>query len=289
MIINTILQSMIYVPLILGIFLSFKLLKLTDLTADGSFVLGAAIYARLISDGYYYGISIILGILGGFTVGVILAFIQKNNRVPSIVASILCVFMLYSVNILIMGRPNISLIPYDTYFSLLMDTNETLANIAVLSIIMIISIIFFILVSSKLGLIIRAFGTNYQLTKEQCYRPELVRLIGLGISNALYALSGILLVHIQNFADVNMGLGIALIGIGSVIIGLQLFISVGFIDINRFYGKREILSCIVGIFFYFLLVNILLKLSIDPTILKLILGIILTLTFTFKIKGVVNE
>ncbi len=288
MIINTILQSMIYIPLILGIFLSFKLLKLTDLTADGSFVLGAAIYARLISDGYAYSISIILAILGGFTVGIILAFIQKNNRVPSIVASILCVFMLYSVNILIMGRPNISLIPYDTHFSLLMDANETLANIIILTCVAILSIIFTILVKSKLGLIIRAFGTNYELTKEQGYRPELIRVIGLGISNTLYAISGILLVHMQNFADINMGLGIALIGIGSVIIGLQLFVSIGFIDIERFYGRREIFACIAGIFFYFLLVNILLHLSVDPTILRLVLGIILTLTFIFKIKGVVK-
>lgn len=285
MIIDTLFQSILYVPLILGIFLSFKLLRLTDLTADGSFVMGAGLYARLSIEGVpYYG-CIFIGILGGFCVGLILAYIQKNNRVPSIVASIICVFMLYSINMLVMGRPNISLLCHMTPLSDLMDTNPFLFNILLLSIVVLVTLIFLSVVKSKIGLILRAFGVNYDLTKHHGYRPELIRSLGLGMSNALYATSGILCAQVQKFADINMGLGVALIGIGSVIIGAQLFIRIGLMSPKRFKSHHEIIASIVGIFLYFLLMNILLNLSLNPLYLKLILGLLLVLTFTCKIKG----
>jgi len=222
-IIDTLLQSILYIPLILGIFLSFKLLRLTDLTADGSFVMGAGLYARLSLEGApYYG-CIFTGVLGGFVIGLALAYIQKNNRVPSILASIICVFMLYSINMLVMGSPNISLLCHMTPLSNLMDSNPFLSNALLFGIVTLIILTFLGIVKSRAGLILRAFGVNYDLTKHQGYRPELIRSLGLGISNALYATSGILCVQVQKFADINMGLGIALIGIGSVIIGTQLF------------------------------------------------------------------
>ncbi len=284
MIIDTIFQSIVYIPLILGIFLSFKLLRLTDLTADGSFVMGAGLYARLSIEGIpYYG-CIFMGILGGFCVGLALAYIQKNNRVPSIVASIICVFMLYSINILVMGCPNISLLTHNTPLSDLMDASPLIFNALLLGIVTLITLIFLGVVKSKIGLILRAFGVNYDLTNHHGYRPELIRSLGLGSSNALYATSGILCVQVQKFADINMGLGIALIGIGSVIIGAQLFIRIGLITPERFKSNREIIASVIGIFLYFLLMNILLSLSLNPLYLKLVIGILLVLTFTYKIK-----
>lgn len=289
MIVDTISQSILYVPLILGIFLSFKLLRLTDLTADGSFVMGAGLYARLSIEGMpFYG-CVIMGILGGFFVGLVLAYIQKNNRVPSIVASIICVFMLYSINMLVMGCPNISLLSHMTPLSTLMDFSPFMFNGLLFGIVALITLTFLVLVKSKIGLILRAFGVNYALTKHHGYRPELIRSLGLGISNALYATSGILCVQVQNFADINMGLGIALIGIGAVIIGAQLFVTTGLITAERFKSNREIVAAIVGIFLYFLLMNVLLSFSLNPLYLKLILGVLLILTFTCKIKGVSYE
>lgn len=286
MIIDTIHQSILYIPLILGVFLSFKLLRLTDLTADGSFVMGGGLYARLSIEGIpFYG-CIIIGILGGFFIGLVLAYIQKNNRVPSIVASIICVFMLYSINMLVMGCPNISLLSHITPLSTLMDFSPFMFNGILFGIVTLIILTFLVLVKSKIGLILRAFGVNYGLTKHYGYRPELIRSLGLGLSNALYATSGILCVQVQNFADINMGLGIALIGIGSVIIGAQLFVTTGLITPERFKSNREIIAAIVGIFLYFLLMNVLLSFSLNPLYLKLILGILLILTFTCKIKGV---
>jgi putative tryptophan/tyrosine transport system permease protein len=286
MIIDTIFQSILYIPLILGIFLSFKLLRLTDLTADGSFVMGAGLYARLSIEGIpYYG-CIFMGIFGGFCVGFALAYIQKNNRVPSIVASIICVFMLYSINMLVMGCPNISLLTHSTPLSDLMDSSPFLFNALLLGTVNLITLIFLGVVKSKIGLILRAFGINYDLTNHHGYRPELIRSLGLGISNAFYATSGILCVQVQKFADINMGVGIALIGIGFVIIGAQLFIRIGLIAPERFKSHREIIASIVGIFLYFLFMNILLSLSLNPLYLKLFLGILLVLTFTSKIKGV---
>ncbi|MCP3659732.1 MAG: ABC transporter permease [Bacteroidetes bacterium] len=286
MLIDTILQSMVYIPMILGIFLTFKLLKLTDLTADGSFVLGSGIYSRFLLMKYPYFACIILGVLGGFLVGTFLAFIQRNNKIPSLIASILCVFMLYSVNLLVMGRPNISLLEYNTPFNLLLEKNENVANLLIFLVICLIVILFIILIKSKLGLIIRAFGCNYNLTKQENYKPELIRLFGLGLSNSLYAISGILTTHIQCFCDINMGVGIALIGIGSVIIGIQLFSILGIVKSIKFFVVRETFASIVGICFYFLLMNLLLRLNIDPNLLKLVLGLVLTFIFAIKFKSI---
>ena len=276
MIADTILQIVVYIPLILGIFLSFKLMRLTDLTADGSFVIGAAIFARFIGDGFPYGIAILLSVIGGFCVGVVLAYIQKNNRVSSIVASVLCVFMLYSVNLLIMGRPNI-------YLGSSLDSNIVFFIPLTVAC---IGLLFIAVIRSKVGLICRAFGVNYTLTKRHGYRPELIRVLGLGTSNALYAISGILIVHLQRFADVNMGHGVALIGIGSVTIGIQLFISFGLIDSDKFNCYNAVGASILGIFLYFLLSYFLLRMDIDPLYLKLILGMLLSLTFIYKVRGV---
>ena len=285
MFIDTLMQCLVYCPLILGIFLSFKLLRLTDLTADGSFVLGAGLYARLTLEELPYFACIFIGIFGGFCVGLVLAYIQKNNRVPSIVASILCVFMLYSINLLVMGRPNISLLYHETSFWKLVEYSSLCANTLLLTIVTLIVVAFLGLVKSKWGLTLRAFGFNYNLTKRQGYFPERIRSLGLGLSNALYATSGVLCVHVQRFADITMGQGIALIGIGSVIIGLQLFITLGLIDSDRFRGGHEVIACGVGIFLYFFLMNILLSFSLDPLYLKLVLGLLLTFVFTCKIKG----
>lgn len=283
--IDTFFQSIIYIPLIFGIFLSFSLLRLTDLTADGSFVMGAGLYARLTLEGAPYGLCIFAGVLGGFSVGLALAYIQKNNRVPSLVASILCVFMLYSLNLLIMGRPNISLLSFVTPFSQVMEVDPLIANLFLIGGVGGIVCAFLFLVQSKAGLLLRAFGVNAALMKNYHYKPELIRSLGLGLSNALYATSGILCAQTQYFADVNMGFGVALMGIGAVLIGIQFFIVTGFIDPERFKGNREILACIMGLFFYFLLMNILLSFSVDPRYLKLILGMLLIFAFMIKIKG----
>ncbi|MCP4923121.1 MAG: ABC transporter permease [bacterium] len=285
---ETLLQSALYVPLILGIFLSFRVLKLTDLTADGSFVLGAGIFARLTIEGVGWFPALLAALLGGFVVGLILAYIQKGDRVPSIVASILCVFMLYSVNMLVMGRPNISLLFHENLFSGWMNDSPDLFDTGVILFSLILMLIFIKGIVSHSGLKARAFGVNKTLLKRQGYHPEWIRSCGLGVSNSLYALSGVLVARIQMFSDVNMGLGVALIGIGSVIIGTQIFILIGVIDPQRFKGGREVVACLVGIFLYFFLTRVLLFFSLDSMYLKLVLGVVLTLTFMSHRGGVKN-
>lgn len=285
---NSIEQSLIYIPLILGVYISFKVLKLTDLTADGSFVLGAGIFSRLLSDGVPYGLCLPAALAGGFSVGLVLAFIQKRDRVPSIVASILCVFMLYSVNLLIMGRPNISLLSVSYFFNVMEDSGSFLPRLFIggAALFMVVSLM--ILMQSKYGLLCRAFGSNYALMERLRYSPERIRSLGLGMSNMCYASSGILYAHVQGFADINMGMGVALIGIGAVIIGLQLFAHFNLLREAYFRANREILACLFGIFFYFFAINCLLIFHVDPLYLKMMLGIFLTTIFVTRMKGLKN-
>jgi putative ABC transport system permease protein len=146
--------------------------------------------------------------------------------------------------------------------------------------------IFIFLIQSKAGLIGRAFGMNYSLLQKRGYKPEVVRRIGLVLSNMLYAFSGILCVWAQKFADISMGVGISLIGIGAVIIGGQLFSLVWKRHSSAFNAKSEIFSCILGVIFYFSLMAFFLRMGVDPSSIKLFLGMILTFLFICNVRRI---
>lgn len=300
MVIDILYQSVIYIPLILGIFLSFKILRLTDLTADGSFVLGGGLYARLIMEGYPQGICVLAGLLSGGIIGLVLASIQKDNRVSPLLASILCVFMLQSVNILVMGRSNIALLGKETCWDTANALYPLLSKILGWGAIILLILGFIKILQSKIGLIARAFGLNDQLLKKRGYPAERVRKIGLMCSNILYALSGILCVQTQKFADIGMGMGVSLIGIGAVIIGGQLLVilyplrkilntSYGINFSQGFRADKQVFACILGITSYFGLTRFLLSLNLDPSVIKLISGMILTFLFTCNLGQMIYD
>lgn len=270
--IDPLLQALPYVPLVLGIYISFHILKITDLTADGSFVLGGGLFAKLWVSGLPYGVALLGGLTAGASVGFFLAFLQKDSRMPPLLASIVCVFMLYSVNLLFMGQPNITLLFKPTPF------DQTLTPLMLSTVILIVTLVLLILYTRS-GLVARALGTNPTLLQQRGYCATLVRGLGLGASNALYALSGILCVHVQKFADINMGLGLALMGIGAVMIGRQFFMRCHLLRPDIFQGARDITACIFGICVYFTLMHVLLMGGINPLFLKLALGGTLITTF----------
>lgn len=259
-------QSLTLTPLVLGMFLSYRILKITDLTVDGTYVLGAAIFARFVDVGLFQAVG--LASLAGAIVGVIVAFMQRNNVVNDLISGVLASFMLYSVNLQIMGRPNISTLDAQTFLSFF---NFEIWSIPFGIITIILFIILYILLNSKLGLTLRAFGFNQKLLRTLGKSPEKYRMLGLATSNALAALSGALASQINGFTDINMGLGIALVGIGAVVIGRQLIIK----NNKQFLPIRELTSCFLGIFLYYAALSLLLRFGINPVNLKLILGIVL--------------
>lgn len=192
---------------------------------------------------------------------------QKNNRVNSLIAGILASFMLYSVNLQIMQRPNISTLGMPSLLTIF-NTENWLLPLMITNIIVIFAVV--ILLKGRLGLMLRAFGFNKDLLAILGKPAEFYRTLGLSISNALAALTGTISAQVNGFADINMGFGVALVGIGAIVIGRHILIRN-----NSFNAFKEIFSCFIGILFYFINLSILLRVGIDPINLKLILGIVL--------------
>ncbi|WP_353283896.1 ABC transporter permease subunit [Wolbachia endosymbiont (group A) of Lypha dubia] len=259
-------QSFLILPLILGMYISYEIMKITDLTVDGTYVLGAGIFARTIDFGLFP--ALIFSMLAGMIVGSIVSFMQKNDRICSLIAGILASFMLYSVNLRILRRHNISILGTPTILSLF-NLENWLIPLIITNCIIIISLVF--LLNGRLGLLLRAFGYNKNLLGILGKRPEVYRTIGLALSNGLAALTGALAAQVNGFADINMGIGLALTSVGAIVIGLHIFRG----NPQYFHIFRQVIACFVGIFFYFVSLSSILHIGIDPVNLKLVLGVIL--------------
>lgn len=262
-------QGLLMLPLVFGIYISYCILKITDLTVDGTFVLGAVIFARTLEFGVFSAIA--CSMLGGAIVGVLVSIMQKHNKVSDLVVGILASFMLYSINLNILGRPNISLIDKENILTVT-GIEQWISILAIIACIL-ITIITFVL-KSNIGLYFRAFGYNKKLLNILGKPTEFYRMLGLSLSNSLASLSGALTAQVNCFADINMGIGVALVGIGAVVIGQHLSNSAN----KAFTAMKDLLLCFIGILLYFLSMNLLLIIGINPINLKLILGLLLFFT-----------
>jgi putative ABC transport system permease protein len=269
-------QSFILFPLILGIYISYKVLNVTDLTVEGSFVLGAVVFAKLVAELTNPLLAMIASIVSGALSGIIVALVQRHNKIDSLIAGILMIFMLYSINLQIMGVPNLTTydhVTVNTYFSHLFSHYHEFIFSAFFSAICFILV--FILFKTKLGLNLRAYADNYRLLYKLGKNPEKYRLIGLAISNALAAVSGSLTCQIYDFADINMGFGIALTAIGALLIGIQIIKRI--FKHNNYSVVIDSLACFLGVFLYYSAITIFLNIGVNPINLKLLIGIILIL------------
>lgn len=266
-------QSLFFFPLALGIYISYVILRATDLTVDGSFVLGAAIFARLLSAGIGVGLAFLAATIGGAIAGIGVSLIQYKSRISSLLAGILALFMLYSINFDVMGRPNISLFSSGNLGSVIginsMDGNWIFVGIVVAA----ITILLGGLLLTRYGLVLRAFGDHPQLLQRLGHHIEYYRFAGFALSNLLVACCGAMTAEINGYADLGMGFGMALTGIGTVVIGRQILKP--FYQQHRFHLPLEFGGCAVGVFLYFLAINEFLAWGVNPINLKLLLGIIL--------------
>lgn len=264
-----ILQALLLLPVALGCYLSFYVLRIVDLTTDGSFVLGAGVFAVLVRSQVNVWLAMLLASLAGGVMGFIVGFLQKDGRIDPTIAGILGLFTLQSLNIVIMGRPNLSLlsVPNLSSFSLA-----------------IFAIIIFILVGlvlhSRNGLLLTALGENALLLKNLNFRVNLIKCLGLAFSNFLSASSGVLSAQNFGYADINLGVGVTIIGVGSMMLGI-LFRTLFGIN-QKFYHFLNLFCIFIGVSTYFFFLTFLLKIGINPIYLKLFLGVLISSLFFFK-------
>ncbi len=215
-------QGFAYGLMVLGVYLTFRVLDFPDLTVDGSLPLGAAVSAVAITKGVDPYVSLLLAAGAGFLAGMVTGILNTKFRILHLLASILTMIALYSINIRIMGRPNMTLLGKRTILDPLYSAGMSPSQAApllfgVVSILAVVFLMWFL--HTEMGLAILATGDNKQMITSQGVNTHSVIIFGVGLSNGLVALSGAMVCQNQGAADVNMGVGTIVAGLASVIIG----------------------------------------------------------------------
>jgi putative ABC transport system permease protein len=264
-------QGLAYALVALGIVLSFRVLAFPDLTVDGSFVLGGAVAARLITEGFHPLAGLALALLTGLLAGCITGLLNTRLKINSLLAGILVMTILYSVNLRVMGRSNTPLLNVPTLFTSLENSpHRWWYTILVFGIIVLASkTIIDLFLKTQLGLALRATGDNEQMIRSLGVNTGAMTVLGLGLSNALVALSGALIAQHQGFADVGMGIGMIVAGLAAIIIGETL------IRARTVWMMTG--AALAGSFVYRLIITIGLWLGLAPTDLKMATGVMVIL------------
>lgn len=252
-----------YAILALGLYISFRVLDMPDLTVDGSFVTGAAVSAILCLNNHPFWALPASFIAGCFT-GTITSLLHTKLKIQMLLAGILSMLALYSINLKIMGgKPNLSLLNKDTMFTVFENAvMKDYAKIIIISGVVVFCLVaLFLFLNTKLGFAIRATGNNEYMARAQGVNTDFTKLIGLAISNALVAMSGAILAQYQSFTDIGMGVGMIVIGLASIMMGEVLF------------GVKSVLRMLIavalGSVIYRFIIAFALQLGMPPTDLKL--------------------
>jgi putative ABC transport system permease protein len=249
-----------------GIFISMKIFNIPDITTDGSYTLGAVITAVLLTQHWNIYLIIPIVMLCGAIAGALTAFIHTRLKIDALLAGILVMTALYSINLTILGRSFVPLINIDTVFTSIHLFNNSIYN-EILTGIIFITIIVLILsyiLKTDFGIAMRATGNSASMTRALGINNNKMKIIGLAMANSLTALSGFLVAQYQNFTDINMGIGIVITGLGSVLIGDAL--------INWFNVRKigwQLFSVITGSIVFQLVLAFTLSIGVNPNLLKL--------------------
>jgi len=276
---NTFEQGLLFAFLGLGVLLTFRFFRFPDLTAEGSYPLGGAVVAALLVSGVNPFAATFAAALAGALAGIVTAVIHTRLRINSIIAGIIVMTAVYTVNLRVMGRANTPLLTTPSIFGDIIAALNALGlplrenvvtNIAILAVfVVIIAIAMAAFLRTDLGLAVRATGENETMIKALGVDTDWTKIVGLGLSNFLIALSGALVAQNHGFADIGMGIGILVTGAAAVLIGEAIF------------GDRTIgvwiFAAIVGVLIYRLLVVLALYVGLQPIDLKFITAVLLLL------------
>ena len=257
----TIEQSLVFAIMVLGVYISFRILNFPDMTVDGTFPLGAAISAKLLTLGVNPYLTLLVALVAGAAAGAVTGLIHVKLKVKDLLAGILVMTALYSINLRVMGKSNIPLFEEDNIFN-----TEYSMMITIVVLILISKFLLDYLLKTKFGFALKALGDNENLIVSLGLNEEKYKIYGLMIANSFVAFSGAVLAQYQGFADVGMGTGIIVIGLASIIIGDTLF------------GKRRRLAgttiVIIGSILYRGVIAVTLSMGMDASDLKLITSVI---------------
>ncbi len=270
--------GLLWAVMTIGVYITYRILNIADLTVEGSITTGAAVAAICITRGINPHLALVLAMFGGMAAGLITALLHVKLKIPALLSGILTMIALYSVNLRIMGKSNIPLLRVNTVYTVLENLGLGRQNaVMVLGLIVVIGFISILywFFGTEIGCAIRATGNNPQMVRAQGINTSTTITIGLIISNGLVAVSGALIAQYQRFADIQMGIGSIVIGLASVIIGEVLF------------GKRNFYTRLVGLALgaitYRIIITLVLQLGMSPNDLKLFTAITVAIALSLPV------
>ncbi|MBQ3509901.1 MAG: ABC transporter permease [Peptococcaceae bacterium] len=286
---STLWQGLLWGILALGVFLTYRVLDIADLTVEGSYPLGAAVGVSYIAGGGSPVMAVVLAFLAGSVAGIVTGLLHTKLKIPALLAGILTMIGLYSINIRVMGdKSNVSILRMDTIYTFFenfgLGKNESILVCGLIFVVVLIAFLYWFF-GTEIGAAIRATGCNKQMIRAQGVDTDITIILGLLISNGMVAMAGALIGQSQGFADVGMGTGTIVIGLASVIIGEVLFGTRNFMN--------WLLAVVGGSIVYRVVIAFVLKMGMNQNDMKLLTAIIVVVALAMplikekikKVKG----
>lgn len=257
-------QGLIFGIMVLGVYISYKILDFPDMTVDGAFPMGAAIVGSGLIAGLNPILCLVLATIGGALAGLVTGILHVKFKIRDLLAGILMMTALYSINLRIMGKSNIHLFNVKHLFSYDMKPIYI-----ILIILLIVKILLDFLLKTEFGFALRALGDNEKLIISLGINEKWLKIVGLMIANSMVALAGGVLAQHQGFADIGMGTGTIVAGLASIILGEGIF--------KHFKRMRMTTIVLVGSILYRMVIALALKLGLRATDLKLVTALIVVI------------
>lgn len=273
-------QGVLWGLMALGVYITYRILDIADLTVDGSFATGGAVCAVCVVNGVDPILALLLATIAGAVAGFVTGFLHTKCEIPAILAGILTQIGLYSINLRIMGRSNTPLLKSDTLFKNIsemtgLSSTWTALIIGIIVSVVIVAILYWYF-GTEIGSAIRATGNNEQMVRALGVNTSVTKILGLMIGNALISLSGALVTQSQGYADIKMGIGAIVIGLASIVIGEVIFGQKG----NFAF---RLTSIIVGSIIYRIIVAIVLQMGMNTDDLKLLTAILVAIALSVPV------
>jgi putative ABC transport system permease protein len=277
--------------MVLGVFITYRVLDIADLTVEGTITFGASIAAQMITSGQSPALATAAAFGGGLLAGLVTGILHTKLRIPALLSGILTLTGLYSINLRVMGRPNMPLLPFkvSSVFTPLNDALEPLSRafpelakkgylsglssvIVGVGCLIVIGILLYWFFGTEIGSAVRATGNNPNMIRAQGVNTSVMIILGLMISNGLVGFAGALIAQYQTFSDINMGQGSIVIGLASLIIGEVLFGTRSF--------RNTLISVILGAVTYRVIIALVIKFGLNANDLKLFVAATVTFALT---------
>ena len=284
-------QGLIWGLMAVGVYITYKVLDVADLTVDGSICTGAVVFSVALIAGIPAPVAMIFAFLAGVAAGLVTGIFHTLLGIPAILAGILTQLILWSVNLKVLGKANVA-IPSRSFSVIITQLNIPMSLIVLAGFTVVIALALYWFFGTELGCAIRSTGNNQNMSRAQGINTSLIKVLGLMLSNGIVALSGALLCQYQGFTDINMGRGAIVIGLAAVIIGGAIVSK-----LSRNF-LVQLLSCAIGGVVYYIVYQLVIALGFDTDLLKALSAVVVAIflsvpyfkkTYFSKVKIAKNE